>query len=693
MSKVDSTSPIKSKETKEEKIARKLAKKLAKEEKTQAKTAKKEAKAAKKLAKSDKKTSKKRKQPEADTDDSIGARVHQDHTKKQKTSSVESKTVNVDMDAADSQITAVGGNPKISSKRVPEVVVAALAKGGITEMFPIQAQTFDPIFDGKDILGRAHTGSGKTLGFALPVVSKLMEQDGQTRKRFGRAPRVVCLAPTRELAMQVAKVFETVCVNRLDSMCIYGGSAYGPQIRQIQKGVDVVVGTCGRVKDMIEKQILKLCDIEFVILDEADEMLNIGFKEDVELVLRSMEQASPVRKHQVLLFSATTPPWIRKLSDTYLRADKRVNVDLVGTDKRQASSSVEHMVIFCHWQERPAVLQDILQVHAGPKSRVIVFCETKKECNELAMSPFIKTECQVLHGDISQQQREITTQAFRNGSFWCLIATDVAARGLDIKDVALVVHAEPPSSSETYIHRSGRTGRAGATGKSILFYTHKQEGDMRHVESKVGATFKRVGAPQVSHLVASSAGHAKKTIAKVPKTIARHFMQCAEELIEEGPDAATVLAKALAAIAGVGEHGSARSLLSCSPGFVTIEATAGNKSVSKGYFWGAMRRLIGEHECQDIRGMTQTADSTGVVFDCPAKLADAFGDDEGPMFTICDELPELYVDPNTKFQRRQKVFYGKGRRGGGGGGRGRGGRGGGRGRGRGGGRGRGRGRR
>jgi len=665
-------------ETPEEKAARKAAKKAAKEEKAAAKAAKKAAKAAKKEAKAAKK-SKKRKRDETD-EDTIGARVHKEHTKKQKTTaSVENTTPDVDMTAAMKQVTAEGGNPLISSKRVPDVIVQTLAKDGITEMFPIQAQTFDPIFDGKDILGRAHTGSGKTLGFSLPVISKLMTVDGDKRKRFGRAPRVVCLAPTRELAMQVAKVFQQLCGTRLDSICIYGGSAYGPQIRTIQRGVDVVIGTCGRVKDMIEKEILKLCDVEFLILDEADEMLNIGFKEDVELVLKSMENACPVRKHQVLLFSATTPGWIRKLSDTYLRADARVNVDLVGTDVRQASSSVEHMVIFCHWQERPAVLQDILQVHAGPKSRVIIFCETKKECNELAMSPHIKTECQVLHGDISQQQREITTQGFRNGTFHVLIATDVAARGLDIKDVALVVHAEPPSSSETYIHRSGRTGRAGTTGKSILFYTHRQEGDMRHLESKVGVSFKRVGAPQTSHLVASSSEHAKQTLAKIKTTMSRHFVKCAKELLED-QDAEQVLAKALAAISGV-EHGAARSLMSCSPGFVTIQASAG-KSVSKGYFWGAMRRLIGEQECQNVRGMTQTVDGTGVVFDCPEHLADAFAEDEGPMFSVCEELPELYVDPNTKFKRQPKTWHGKGGRfGGGRGGRGRGGRGRGRGRG------------
>lgn len=224
-------------------------------------------------------------------------------------------------------------------------------------------------------------------------------------------------------------------------------------------------------------------------------------------------------------------------------------VDLVGKMTQKAATTVEHLAIQCHWSQRPAVIGDVLQVYSGSEGRAIIFCETKKNVTEMAMNPHIKQNAQCLHGDIAQSQREITLKGFREGSFKVLVATNVAARGLDIPEVDLVIQSSPPQDVESYIHRSGRTGRAGRTGICVCFYQPRERGQLRYVEQKAGITFKRVGVPSTMDLVKSKSMDAIRSLASVSYAAVDFFRPSAQRLIEE-KGAVDALAAALAHISG-----------------------------------------------------------------------------------------------------------------------------------------------
>ncbi|CAN0087863.1 unnamed protein product, partial [Laminaria digitata] len=298
----------------------------------------------------------------------------------------------------------------------------------------------------------------------------------------GRRPRV--MGPTRELAKQVAADFE-VTAPSLKTFCIYGGAPYRPQEDALRWGLDVVVGTPGRLLDHVGRGTLQLSDTEFLILDEADQMLDMGFKEEMEKVFEACGEEGE-RGRQMLLFSATMPPWVDKVVKAYMKAD-RIFIDLVKEGSVKASKDVKHIGIPCHWTSRTSTINDIISVHgAGGNKRTIVFCTTKRDCNDLCMDPKMTYDCQALHGDITQANRESTLDGFKKGSFKVLVATDVAARGLDMI-VDLVLNSEPPShqsgrvDTESYVHRSGRTGRAGRKGMCITLYTPRQRGGLGEI--------------------------------------------------------------------------------------------------------------------------------------------------------------------------------------------------------------------
>ncbi|CAM9683057.1 unnamed protein product, partial [Hapterophycus canaliculatus] len=279
---------------------------------------------------------------------------------------------------------------------------------------PLQAQTYEHIRRGKDLIGRARTGMGKTLAFAVPVIEKLLAA-GSGSLKPGRRPRVLVMAPTRELAKQVAADFELTAPS-LKTTCIYGGAPYRPQEDALRWGLDVVVGTPGRLLDHIGRGTLNLSDAEFVILDEADQMLDMGFKEEMEKVFEACGEEGE-KGRQMLLFSATMPPWVDKVVKAYMKED-RVFIDLVKEGSVKASKDVEHIGIPCHWQSRSSTINDIVSVYgAGGNKRTIVFCTTKRDCNELCMDPKMTYDCQALHGDITQANRESTLAGFKKGSF------------------------------------------------------------------------------------------------------------------------------------------------------------------------------------------------------------------------------------------------------------------------------------
>ncbi|CAN4084586.1 unnamed protein product [Withania somnifera] len=331
---------------------------------------------------------------------------------------------------------------------------------------------------GSDMIGRARTGTGKTLAFGIPIMDKIIRFNEKHGR--GRNPLALILAPTRELAKQVDKEFFESAPG-LDTLCVYGGVPISRQMSTLDKGVDIVVGTPGRVIDLLRRGALNLAEIQFVVLDEADQMLNVGFAEDVETILENVPQ-----KHQTLMFSATMPSWILKITKKFLK--NPVHIDLVGDSDQKLADGISLFSIACEMHQKPAALGPLITEHAKG-GKCIVFTQTKRDADRLSYVMQKSFRCEALHGDISQTQRERTLSGFRQGQFNVLVATDVAARGLDVPNVDLVVHYELPNSSEIFVHRSGRTGRAGKKGSAILIYSSSQHRDVKGIERDVGCRF------------------------------------------------------------------------------------------------------------------------------------------------------------------------------------------------------------
>ncbi|CAN1256497.1 DEAD-box ATP-dependent RNA helicase 53, mitochondrial [Linum perenne] len=349
----------------------------------------------------------------------------------------------------------------ISKLGITQEIVTALANRGISNLFPIQRAVLVPAMEGRDLFGRARTGTGKTLAFGIPIIDKILKfnvKHGSAYRR-GRNPLALVMAPTRELARQVEKEFRESAPS-LDTICLYGGTPIQKQMRELDYGTDVVVGTPGRIIDLMKRGALNLSEIQFVILDEADQMLNVGFVDDIETIFQKLP-----KKRQTMLFSATMPAWIKNLIKNYLQ--NPLTIDL------------EH----------------------AKGGKCIVFTETKRDADRLAYAMSKSLKCEALHGDISQMQRERTLAGFRDGQFNILVATDVAARGLDVPNVDLIIHYAIPNSPETFVHRSGRTGRAGKKGTAILIYGQDQSRQLKIIEREVGCRFTEVITGSLLHLL------------------------------------------------------------------------------------------------------------------------------------------------------------------------------------------------
>ncbi|XP_061522565.1 nucleolar RNA helicase 2 [Phycodurus eques] len=558
-----------------------------------------------------------------------------------------------------------------SNFRISEGTIQKLKARGVSYLFDIQVQTFDSVYDGHDVLAQARTGTGKTFSFAIPLVEKL-QMDGLERAR-GRPPKVLVLAPTRELAIQVTKDFKDVA-RKVNICCFYGGSSYNPQIEAIRNGIDILVGTPGRIKDNIQNHKLDLTKLQHVVLDEVDQMLDMGFAEQVEEILASSYKKDGDSNPQTLLFSATCPPWVYNVAKKYMRPDCK-HVDLIGKKTQKTATTVEHLAIACHWSQRAAVIGDVIQVYSGSQGRTIIFCETKKEANELSMNTSIKQSTQSLHGDIPQKQREMTLKGFRNGSFEVLVATNVAARGLDIPEVDLVVQCSPPKDVESYIHRSGRTGRAGRTGMCICFYQRREEDQLRYVENKAGITFRRVGVPTANDIIKSSSKDALRLLDSVPAVAIEYFRESAEKLIEE-KGAVDALAAALAHISGATSL-EQRSLLTSDAGYTTIQLVCSMEMHNLGYAWKNIKEQLGEDIENHIHRMTFIKGRMGVCFDVPLnkvkEIQEGWKDCRRWQLTVATELPELEEKQHNSGDRGGerggrfrggRSFGGSGRRGG-----------------------------
>ncbi|KAL4367280.1 hypothetical protein GQ457_05G016940 [Hibiscus cannabinus] len=367
---------------------------------------------------------------------------------------------------------------EISSLGIAPEIVSSLKKKGITKLFPIQRAVLEPAMQGKDMIGRAKTGTGKTLAFGIPIMDKIIRYNAQHGR--GRNPLCLVLAPTRELAKQVEKEFHESAPN-LDTICVYGGTPISKQIRQLDFGVDIAVGTPGRIIDLLKRGDLNLTEVQFLVLDEADQMLQVGFAEDVETILERL----PANR-QTMMFSATMPNWIRTLTQKHLK--NPLTIDLVGENDQKLAEGISLYSIAADMRGKASILGPLITEHAKG-GKCIVFTQTKRDADRLAYAMSRNFRCEALHGDISQTQREATLSGFRNGNFNILVATDVAARGLDIPSVDLVIHYELPNTSETFVHRTGRTGRAGKKGSAILIYTREQSRAVRVIEREVGCQF------------------------------------------------------------------------------------------------------------------------------------------------------------------------------------------------------------
>ncbi|XP_020886695.1 DEAD-box ATP-dependent RNA helicase 53 [Arabidopsis lyrata subsp. lyrata] len=366
----------------------------------------------------------------------------------------------------------------ISELGISPEIVKALSSKGIEKLFPIQKAVLEPAMEGRDMIGRARTGTGKTLAFGIPIIDKIIKYNAKHGR--GRNPLCLVLAPTRELARQVEKEFRESAPS-LDTICLYGGTPIGQQMRQLDYGVDVAVGTPGRVIDLMKRGALNLSEVQFVVLDEADQMLQVGFAEDVEIILEKLPE-----KRQSMMFSATMPSWIRSLTKKYL--NNPLTIDLVGDSDQKLADGITTYSILADSYGRASIIGPLVTEHAKG-GKCIVFTQTKRDADRLSYALARSFKCEALHGDISQSQRERTLAGFRDGHFNILVATDVAARGLDVPNVDLIIHYELPNNTETFVHRTGRTGRAGKKGSAILIYSQDQSRAVKIIEREVGSRF------------------------------------------------------------------------------------------------------------------------------------------------------------------------------------------------------------
>ncbi|XP_062957771.1 nucleolar RNA helicase 2 [Cynocephalus volans] len=522
---------------------------------------------------------------------------------------------------------------------ISEETIKLLKGRGVTFLFPIQAKTFYHVYSGKDLIAQARTGTGKTFSFAIPLIEKL-QGELRDRKR-GRSPQVLVLAPTRELANQVSRDFSDI-TKKLTVACFYGGTPYGGQIERMRNGIDILVGTPGRIKDHLQNGKLDLTKLKHVVLDEVDQMLDMGFADQVEDILSVAYKKDSEDNPQTLLFSATCPHWVFNVAKKYMKPTYE-QVDLIGKKTQKTAITVEHLAIKCHWTQRAAVIGDVIRVYSGHQGRTIVFCETKKEAQELSQNVSIKQDAQSLHGDIPQKQREITLKGFRNGNFGVLVATNVAARGLDIPEVDLVVQSSPPKDVESYIHRSGRTGRAGRTGVCICFYQHKEEYQLAQVEQKAGIKFKRIGVPSATEIIKASSKDAIRLLDSVPPTAISHFKQSAEKLIEE-KGAVEALAAALAHISGATSVDQ-RSLINSDVGFVTMILKCSIEMPNISYAWKELKEQLGEDIDSKVKGMVFLKGKLGVCFDvrtaAVTEIQEKWHDSRRWQLSVATEQPEL----------------------------------------------------
>jgi ATP-dependent RNA helicase RhlE len=354
-----------------------------------------------------------------------------------------------------------------SELKLIKPLVVALDKIGYTIPTPIQERSIPPILEGKDIFGCAQTGTGKTAAFALPILQLL-----QNKTNTPRSIKALVLAPTRELALQISESFTSYSKNlELSHTTVFGGVSQHLQVKDLRKGVDILIATPGRLLDLMNQGHIKLNNIEFFVLDEADRMLDMGFINDIKKVIAKL----PAKK-QTMFFSATVAPDILKLANTLLKNPVSVSVDRVSS----TATLVEQSVYYVARENKRSLLKHVLK--NGKIEHALVFTRTKRGADKVAKelnSNGIKAEA--IHGNKSQNARERALKGFKNRTIRVLVATDIASRGIDVDKLSHVINYEIPEQAETYVHRIGRTGRAGSTGIALSFCSQEERDYLKDI--------------------------------------------------------------------------------------------------------------------------------------------------------------------------------------------------------------------
>ena len=413
---------------------------------------------------------------------------------------------------------------------LPTNLLTAITSIGFTSATDIQAQTIPPLLAGKDVLGEAQTGTGKTAAFGLPALAKI---DTSIKK-----PQLMVLAPTRELAMQVAEAIESFGKNMkgLRVATLYGGQSYGPQFQQLERGAQVVVGTPGRLMDHLRRKSLKLADLKVCVLDEADEMLNMGFLEDIQWILDHLPETT-----QMCLFSATMPPAIRKIANRFLKEPEHIKIAAV----KKAKANITQYAWKVGGITKMTALERIAEI--VDYDAMIIFVRTRNDTVDVAE----KLEragypALALNGDMNQAQRERCIEQMKSGKSSILVATDVVARGLDIPRISLVINYDLPGDNEAYVHRIGRTGRAGREGTSIAFVRPREMYSLRHYERLTSGKVNMYELPNIQELGKKRIERARDEIAAIVESKDLNSMrEIIEAMAAESEMSMTDLAAAL----------------------------------------------------------------------------------------------------------------------------------------------------
>ncbi|MFH2091267.1 MAG: DEAD/DEAH box helicase [Pseudomonadota bacterium] len=450
-------------------------------------------------------------------------------------------------------------NTRFDEMNLSPAVFAALQDVGYETPTPIQSLTIPHIMENKDLLGQARTGTGKTAAFALPLLSRIDLENNR--------PQVLVLTPTRELAIQVAESFKTYGskMKGLNVLSVYGGQSYEVQLKQLKRGVHVVVGTPGRLMDHMRRKTVTFADLFCVVLDEADEMLHMGFIEDVEWILEKTPDEA-----QIALFSATMPAPIRKIAGKYLKNPEEI---LVQPDTDVLSTIHQQFWVYDGTKKTEALIR-ILE--ATTYDGVIVFAKTRTatvEITKVLEERGLKAEA--LNGEIAQAARERTINRLKNGQIDILVATDVAARGLDVDRISHVINYDMPPKIEPYIHRIGRTGRAGRTGEAILFVGRNERWMLKNIERATRQTIKEIFLPSNQDINKKRVADFKQSITQAMASEDLDFFTDLVQTYAEEQDVPVV--QVAAAIAKL-THGNKPFLLPPSKGRAKAKVTAREKS-------------------------------------------------------------------------------------------------------------------